>query len=468
MGEVANVSTTDAVTNRSILLVDDDPAIVRYLRHGFERRGYRVTSATDGLDAIELLRRQVFDGLVLDLHMSEMDGWSVIQQLKRIPAAPLTILLSGYIDVPAAVAAVRAGVYDVVEKPVTIDDLDRRFRMGWQGAQSAGPSPPSLEPLKDAADKILGETQAIRHIRNQVRSVARFPDLSVLIMGETGTGKELVAEAIHKLTNEEQPFASFNCAAIPEALFESELFGHEQGSFTGAKSTRVGLLESAGSGSVFLDEVGEMPPALQPKLLRALETRRFRRLGGTRDIPLRARVLSATNRVLDQSDSEMRADLYFRLAGFTIFTLPLRERLADIEPLALHLLEAFAARYPGVPTHLSRTAGDVLRQHDWPGNVRELKLVIEHTAVIAGGAVVEAEDLQRAMRQRSSHTPQSGKFPVFHSGDYQSDVRGLRDVERDMIVAAYEGSGRNLSSAARSLGIPRSTLRDKLRKYGCR
>ncbi|MEZ4371534.1 MAG: sigma-54 dependent transcriptional regulator [Polyangiaceae bacterium] len=453
--------------DRSILLVDDDPAIVRYLRHGFERRGYKVTSATDGVDAIELLRKQSFDGLVLDLHMSEMDGWSVIQQLKCFPTAPLTILLSGYIDVPATVAAVRAGVYDVVEKPVTIDDLDRRLRLGWQGTHSAGPAP-RAEPLRDAADRILGDTQAIRHIRNQVRSVARFPDLSVLIMGETGTGKELVAEAIHKLTHEDEPFASFNCAAIPEALFESELFGHEPGSFTGARGARVGLLESAGSGSVFLDEVGEMPPALQPKLLRALETRRFRRLGGTRDLPLRARVISATNRVLDQSDSEMRSDLYFRLAGFTIFTLPLRDRFADIEPLALHLLHAFAARYPGVPTQLSQAAGELLRQHDWPGNVRELKLVIEHTAVIAGGAVIEAEDLQRAMRQRSSHNPQSGKFPVFNSGEYQSDVRGLRDVERDMIMAAYEGSGHNLSLAARSLGIPRSTLRDKLRKYGCR
>ncbi|MGE0326601.1 MAG: sigma-54-dependent transcriptional regulator [Polyangiaceae bacterium] len=458
---------SEATLDRSILLVDDDPAIVRYLRHGFERRGYKVTSATDGVDAIELLRKQSFDGLVLDLHMSEMDGWSVIQQLKCFPAAPLTILLSGYIDVPATVTAVRAGVYDVVEKPVTIDDLDRRLRMGWQGTQSAGPAP-RVEPLRDAADRILGDTQAIRHIRNQVRSVARFPDLSVLIMGETGTGKELVAEAIHKLTHEDEPFASFNCAAIPEALFESELFGHEPGSFTGARGARVGLLESAGSGSVFLDEVGEMPPALQPKLLRALETRRFRRLGGTRDIPLRARVISATNRVLDQSDCEMRSDLYFRLAGFTIFTLPLRDRFADIEPLALHLLHAFAARYPGVPTQLSQAAGELLRQHDWPGNVRELKLVIEHTAVIAGGAVIEAEDLQRAMRQRSSHNPQSGKFPVFNSGEYQSDVRGLRDVERDMIMAAYEGSGHNLSLAARSLGIPRSTLRDKLRKYGCR
>ncbi len=448
--------------------MDDDPAIVRYLRHGFERRGYRVTSATDGLDAIELLRKQAFDGLVLDLHMSEMDGWSVIQQLKDLPTAPLTVLLSGYIDVPATVAAVRAGVYDVVEKPVTIDDLDRRLRMGWQGTHHAGPAPRNAEPMRDAADCILGETQTIRHIRNQVRSVARFPDLSVLIMGETGTGKELVADAIHKLTNEALPFASFNCAAIPEALFESELFGHEQGAFTGAKGTRVGLLESAGSGSVFLDEVGEMPPALQPKLLRALETRRFRRLGGTRDLPLRARVISATNRVLDQSDSEMRSDLYFRLAGFTIFTQPLRERLADIEPLAVHLLEAFAARYPGVPTRLTQAAAELLRQHDWPGNVRELKLVVEHTAVIAGGGVIEADDLQRAMRQRSSHSPQSGKFPVFNPTEHQSDVRGLRDVERDMIVAAYEGSGHNLSLAARSLGIPRSTLRDKLRKYGCR
>ena len=253
-----NQSVSESSTGRSILLVDDDPAIVRYLRHGFERRGYTVTSAADGLDAVELLRKQSFDGLVLDLHMSEMDGWSVIRQLKHLPAAPLTVLLSGYIDVPATVAAVRAGVYDVVEKPVTIDDLDRRFRMGWQGAHSTGPAPRNTEPLKDAADQILGETPAVRHIRNQARSVARFPDLSVLIMGETGTGKELVADAIHKLTHADLPFASFNCAAIPEALFESELFGHEPGSFTGARATRVGLLESAGSGSVFLDEVGEI------------------------------------------------------------------------------------------------------------------------------------------------------------------------------------------------------------------
>lgn len=328
--------------------------------------------------------------------------------------------------------------------------------------------------LTDPASRILGVTTEVLKVREQLRRVAEYPDVSVLILGETGTGKELVASAIHELTHrfDGPSMVGINCAALPESLVESELFGHEAGSFTGAKSARQGLFEVAQSGTVFLDEIGEMPGALQTKLLRVLEMRWFRRVGSNRDIPLEARIVSATNRsVRSLRRSSLRPDLFYRLAGFAIELPPLRERKDDVPILATHFLDQFAHRYQRGPMRIASAAIDVLRAHRWPGNVRELRGVIEHGAILCRDDLVTSCDVRDALEARPSECMTSSLPPRPDAAATErisasDDEPTLRDVERDLIVRAFEQCGSNVSEAARKLGIARSTMRDKLRRYG--
>ncbi|WP_394831288.1 sigma-54 dependent transcriptional regulator [Pendulispora rubella] len=328
--------------------------------------------------------------------------------------------------------------------------------------------------------EIIGDSAALQSVREQIRRIGPYRDISVMVLGETGTGKELVAEAIHRIgAPPGAPFVAINCAAVPENLFESELFGHEAGAYTGARGPRAGLLEAGGQGVVFLDEVGDMPLPLQSKLLRVLETRTFRRVGGTRDLPLQARIVSATNGNLELM---LRPDLLYRLAGFTIVLPALRERTEDIPLLARAFLRRFSHRHRIPVTRFSETALARLRLHDWPGNVRELRGTVERAAILSRSSVVEEADVLAAiapLRQASS----SGAYPCISASVALPAVKAappsgsrmategadrprLRDMERDLILQAYQESDRKLSGAARALGLPRSTLRDKLRRYG--
>jgi transcriptional regulator with PAS, ATPase and Fis domain len=322
--------------------------------------------------------------------------------------------------------------------------------------------------VAELVPEIIGNSSAVRLMREQIGTVARFRDLPVMIMGETGTGKELVAQAIHRLGSNLGSLQAINCAAVPEELFESEVFGHEAGSFTGAKSARAGLFETAGQGTVFLDEIGEMQPLLQAKLLRVLETRQFRRVGSNRTIELQARIVSATNRPLRGLPLEpMRSDLYFRLAGYTIKTPPLRDRMQDIELLAPALLRRLAASYCSTAMDLTPRALDALYTHDWPGNIRELRSVLLHAAVHTQGPLVAVEQVSEALRARDRLEDE--KEPEPSADALPATVRnGLEHVERNMVLEAYTKSQNNVSVAARRLGIARSTMRDKLRKYGLR
>ncbi|MBK8996848.1 MAG: sigma-54-dependent Fis family transcriptional regulator [Myxococcales bacterium] len=329
----------------------------------------------------------------------------------------------------------------------------------------------------DATARIVGEAPEIRLIRQQIRDVARFRDVSVLVLGETGSGKELVAEAVHELScGPDKPFVAVNCAAIPKDLFESELFGHEAGAYTGARGVRIGLLESAAGGTLFLDEIGQMPVLLQSKLLRALESRCFRRVGSNRDLPLTGRVVSATQRVvLDNHGGGLRPDLYYRVAGFTLTLPPLRDRPADIDLLARAFLERFRTRHTLVSASgFTERALQALHAHGWPGNVRELKLVVEHAAIISRGELVSAGDIGAVLRGKPAkalttrppeapHRPVSGLRPIPPG---PSDSVRLKDVEREMIKSAFEGAAGNVSRAAELLGIPRTTLRARLKRYG--
>jgi DNA-binding NtrC family response regulator len=479
-----------------VLVVDDDEVLVRALQRVLSTQGFEVDAALDGRTALARLESRDYDVMLLDLRMGNMDGMEVYSLLPS-PRAPATIIHSAHIDVQTAVMATRAGVQDVMQKPVPEEVLTTRIRE-LAAERRALRDRPSLEvagtgPSRGALERLVGSSARAQELREHISRVAEYRDVPVLIQGPTGTGKELVAQAIHALTCPGEPFVSVNCAAVPEQLFESELFGHEAGAFTNARAPRVGLFEEAGGGTLFLDEIGEMPLPLQAKLLRVLEIRQFRRVGGTRTRVFAARVLSATNRPLTSSlGGTVRPDLFFRLAGYAIRAAPLVERLEDVPELARHFLADFAKRHQVQGLSFSADAMTALRAHAWPGNIRELRAVIENAAIVTQTGLVGREHVEAALLARSETgdswqglagapftegaeepgTHPSGILPVVRPLAAASD-RALRppslpDIQRDMILRAFEESRHNLSRAAQDLGIPRSTLRARLRRYGVR
>lgn len=471
-----------------VLVVDDEEPVRRLLAGGLSGLGYDVRTASDGGEALGILHEGGVDVVVLDLNMAPVNGWEVVEYLHGSSQQVVTILLSAHVDVPATVTALRAGVFDVLQKPVRLAELRSRIDEGLSlrlnlsvppehrnlgRAESRGriaTRRPDSTAQPWGTDRLLGDSEAVENVRQQIRSIARFGQVSTLIIGETGTGKELVAHAVHDLTIPDEPFVSINCAAIPEQLFESELFGYEAGAFTGAKGAKPGLFETAGRGTVFLDEIGEMPLALQPKLLRVLQNRSFRRVGGAEDMQLRARIVSATNRRLSAESQEgMRSDLYFRLAGFTIVVPPLRRHLEDIDVLADAFLREFERNYPGLPTRISDEAMALLKSYRWPGNVRELRRVVEQAAVLSSGGTLEQDAVRRALAERGANIDSA---EVAIASDEKSapqpeiDSMGLNELQQRLILDAYNKNDQNLSRTARQLQIPRTTLRDRLKRYG--
>ncbi len=501
-----------------VAVVDSDHAASQAMVRALAALGFAAWSFRDGPALVAWLERERIDAIVMELHLHPMSGWELLERLAMRHPHIAVIVQSAQLDVPAAVSAVRAGAFDVLEKPVRLSELQARLCEGMQNKARLPRPRPSLytrgehagtEPTaRDALSRLLGNSPTIARVREQVRGIARFSQVATLIIGETGTGKEVVAEALHALGTPDKPFVTINCAAIPDTLFESELFGHEAGAFTGARTSKPGLFETVGDGTLLLDEVGEMALSMQPKLLRVLQSRSFRRVGGSKDIDLKARIVSATNRKLSAERQDgVRSDLYFRLAGFTIVLPPLRHRPEDIDLLANHFLLEFAARYPGVPARISPRAVEVLLAQPWTGNVRELKRVIEQaaicvpTSVLDEGVLTQAIDERRGVNRSADRIPvaadnvrsapfvqpdlepvsrvratdesaaaalgdgsppQSGVSPVAWGEDV-----GLNEIQRKVILDAYEVHGHNLSHTARALRIPRTTLRDRLKRYGC-
>jgi DNA-binding NtrC family response regulator len=460
----SEVKKSDGAARASrILLVDDDPQLARGLAKALTYLGFEVTIADGGRSAIGFLSDHSFDALVLDLRMPDMDGIDVLRHAAGHPNFPRTILHSAYLDVPTTVEAMRAGATEVLQKPLSATDLARRLReLIGRPASSSGKNSPPEAPQGENADAslLLGESAVMHELREALRRIAKFRGLSVLVEGATGTGKELVARTVHALSAPQAPMVSVNCAAIPAELFESELFGHEAGAFTSARGARAGLLEEAGAGTLFLDEVGELPSALQPKLLRVLETREFRRVGSNRSRSFAARVVSATNRRLADENGELfRSDLYFRISGHTLRMPALRDRAQDIPLLAVHLCRQFCEQNQSPIPRIDVAAMDALVHYDWPGNVRQLRVVIGNAVVHARDNVIRREQIEQALARPATPRAARPERPV---------SRPLPEVERELILEAYTQSGHNLSQAAEALGIPRTTLRDRLKRYGVR
>jgi len=450
-----------------ILVIDDDRDMCEMLEESLQRVGYQVAWRTRGDEGLDLLRDQDFDVIITDLNL---DGQSGIDLCKRFtenrPDTPV-IVITAFGDMSAAINAIRAGAHDFINKPIDMTVLERAIERATQHrhlreevkrlSRASGDAP---SPENGALGSLIGSSRAMLGVYDLVRRVAPS-DTTVLLSGESGTGKELVARALHEQsTRHEGRFVAINCAAVPAELLESELFGHVKGAFTDAKNSRQGLFEQASNGTLLLDEVGEMPLEMQPKLLRVLQERQVRPVGGNTSVPVTARIIAATNRDLESEvdQKHFREDLFYRLNVVQIEIPPLRARGNDILLLAEHFVRKFSER-SGKPVHgLSTEAQTKLVAYDWPGNVRQLENTIERAVALTRGEQIMLEDLPERV------TRFDGTTGVLNDVDLEH-VRTLEQVERRHIEQAVKHAHGNKTRAAKALGIDRRTLYRKLERY---
>ena len=451
--------------NASILVADDDPGLLQGLKEILEAEGYQVATATDGEQGFLLIKEQAFDLVLSDLAMPGLDGIELLKHLKREQPECPCIIITGYGTITNAVTAMRQGAYDYFTKPVDATELRlvvaralEHRRLKWENRH-----------LKKQLQKrfgfanMVGNSEPMVRVFDLIRKVADS-DSSVLILGESGTGKELIAHAIHyNSPRAEGPLIPVNCAAIPEELLESELFGHERGAFTHAVRTRIGRFEQANGGTIFLDEISEMSPGLQVKILRVLQNHTFERIGGVKTILVDIRVIAATNRNLEElvSQNKFREDLFYRLNVIPIRVPPLRERNTDIPLLLHHFLELFSRTKKKPLRRLSPTVLEMLCQYPWPGNVRELENLMERLVILAEGEVIEVTDLPEKFQRRiSPPLEKSEDFPK--RGVHFNDA--VQSFERNLILKALRQSNWVKSQAAKLLHINRTTLLEKMKK----
>lgn len=445
------------------------------MRLELPRIGHEVTVCGDGKAAVAALEKHSFDCLLVDLDMPGLNGIEVIARAKEIASDTDTIVLTGKSSLETAVAALRYGASDYLTKPCRLVDLQavlKRVAQKRELTNKYRALQRRLERLEGSPD-LVGDSPAIQHVGDLVAKVAPA-HCTVLILGETGTGKELVARALHTQSlRADMPFVAINCGALPETLIESELFGHRKGSFTGADEHRVGLFEVANGGTLFLDEIGELPKAMQAKLLRFLESGEIRRVGENESFTCDVRVLCATHRKLDQmvADGDFREDLWFRINTFEIHVPPLRERIEDIPLLARNLARRLSANLGAEDEVFTPEAVDALSQYAWPGNVRELANCVEHAMILCPRLPIALEHLPGRF-----HGPRVRAAPAAHAAGYdvssaapahaapppRSAVQTLRDLEMQAIYDALDRHAGNKPKAAEELGISLKTLYNKL------
>lgn len=455
-----------------ILIAEDEANLRLVLQKELERLGYRVQAAPDGEAALRKLEESNVDVLLCDINMPRIDGMEVLRRVHERPNPPEVIMLTGQATVETAVEAMKLGAYDYLTKPYRIAELDVRVRQAVDKRRLRVDNLRLREQL--ARQSALPEIVSVsRLMKEAIRLVERVApsEASVLITGESGTGKELIAHAIHRLsTRANSSFIDLNCAAFQESLLESELFGYEAGAFSGAKGRKLGLIELSDGGTLFLDEVTELPAQLQAKLLRAIETRTFFRVGGVRKVEVDTRIVAATNRNLDSvvADGSFRSDLLYRINGFQIDLAPLRERPEDVEPLARHLLQQVGGT---TPPELDDAVLDALRSYNWPGNVRQLKNTLERAVILSNNGRITLAELPPEVSRPGVYAPALLTTPVAGTASDPGmtpvgSPASLREVERQQILAALEQSGWHRGKTAEILGISPSTLYRRLRDYG--
>ncbi len=443
-----------------ILVVDDEERMLQLLDNLLSGEGYEVRTASSAEDALGILGDTDYNLVISDVRMPGMDGTSLLRTLGEQGSSAAVILMTAYASVTAAVEAIQAGAFDYLTKPFKIDEMLLAVRKSLESHHLKREVISLRKEVQGryGLDNIIGRSKAIEQVFDLVKRVAKTQS-TVLVFGKSGTGKELIAKALHfQSRRSDKPFVAVNCSAIPETLMESELFGHTKGSFTGAVSNQKGLFEDANGGTLFLDEVAEVPPSIQVKMLRALQEREIRRIGGRENIPIDVRVIAATNRDLEEMVKEgtFREDLFYRLNVIPLRLPELRERSEDVLPLAEHFIEKFCDRNGVGRKKLSKSALQRLTEYSWPGNVRELENLMERAVALCEGDVIDSGDIPSGVGRNGSGDPAS-----LIGGDMSLD-----EIERRHIESVLDRTGGHQIQASRILGIDRRTLYRKLIKYG--
>ncbi len=454
-----------------ILVVEDENAIRIALKGLLTREGYEVDLAVEGESAIEQLGVQSYDLVLTDLALGHgATGMDVLKRVKEIRPETAVVMITAHGNEKIAVEAMKAGAEDYVPKPFDNDEIRVIVRRSIDRYRLEREHRLLLDQIQrdTGFEKLIGSGPAMRKVFETVQKVAET-DLSVLIRGESGTGKELVAQALHnRSSRKNRPFITVNCAAISRELVESELFGHEKGSFTGADSRRLGRFEAADGGTIFLDEIGDMPLETQAKVLRVLQEKKLERVGSTQSIDVDVRVISATHRDLEKevASEEFREDLYYRLKVVEVELPPLRDRTEDIPALAHRFLDQVAERLGREPKPLSPEALATLTRHAWPGNVRELRNVLEQAAVLAAGEAIEVGDLH--LQDRGTHSEEVGVSTADGMTFGDAKRHTIESFERDFLLRALRENDGNVSRTAQSIGMVRQSLQQKIRELDLR
>jgi DNA-binding NtrC family response regulator len=455
----------------SVLLVDDDPLLRRLVTEQLSRSGFEMASAVSGEEAVEALQATDYDVVLLDMRMTGMTGLDALREIRRLDDPPEVIMLTADTSLGSGIEAMRLGAYDYLTKPATLDEMeavirkaDEKRRLVRQNAGLRAAATRGAPTAEEGAHTLVHASEAMRGLVSIAESAARL-DSTVILTGESGTGKDVLARFIHSSSaRADAPLITINCGALPEALFESEFFGHERGAFTGATSMKRGLIEAADGSTLFLDEIGDLPAPMQVKLLHFLEQGRFRRVGSTRDRASDVRIIAATNRRLaeDVQQGRFRIDLFYRLNVISLHVPPLRDRREDIPVLIDHFLALYRERFQRPALALSAEARRLLEASSWPGNVRELRNTIERAAALS-----ETDEIGAAQFSELSgkETPPAPAAPRTSEAHADAPTRTLEELERQHILRVLEETGGNRERAAIILGISARTLYRKLREY---
>jgi len=442
----------------NILIIDDDESFRQHLASLFKRRGYLVTEASSGAEALDITRQQRFEVVLLDIVLTDTDGVEILRKLKQLYPDTQVIMMTGNATVENAIASMKLGAYDYLIKPFNIDELFILVERAGE-LNALRREKEILQRERDWQRKFSDFVGESAHSKNVLQLIGKVAptDLTVLITGDTGTGKEVVARTIHRESERRnKPFVVINCSTIQDHLLESEMFGYAKGAFTGATQDKRGLIEVANTGTLFLDEIGDVSPDFQIKLLRFLESGEYRPVGSTHHARSDVRIIAATNRHLKElmEKGKFREDLFFRLNVFNIHLLPLRERMEDLPILAQYCLKKICFRSGKCLPGISEEALRILQNYSWPGNIRELNNVIERAVILSSGDNITVDDLTADIK---SGVPSHALKP---------DRQSLADMEREHILHVMQTSGGNKTRAAEILGISKKTLYHKLREYG--